>query len=205
MLNVIWAFMILTGIVYALFTGNMQAVSDEILNASGDAVELCITMLGILGFWCGTMEVAKAEGIIDAMTRWLRPAIRWMFPSVPEDDPAMAPISMNMIANILGLGWAATPAGLEAMEQLARRMVEDKKQGKKVDLGTASDAMCTFLVLNISSLQLIPVSIIAYRRQYGSTNPSAVIVPGLLATAVSTLVAIIFCKLRYNRRFTNTN
>ena len=130
------------------------------------------------------------------MTEAIRPAIHFMFPKIPAKHPALEYISTNVIANILGLGWAATPAGLKAMEALADLEQERHQSGEASVKSTASasDEMCTFLVLNISSLQLIPVTIIAYRSQYGSPDPTAVIAPAILATLVSTLAAIIFCK-----------
>ena len=142
------------------------------------------------------MQIAKEAGLIGKMTEAIRPAIHFMFPRIPAKHPALEYISTNVIANILGLGWAATPAGLKAMEALAE--LEQKRLGKGTlstkATAVASDEMCTFLVLNISSLQLIPVTIIAYRSQYGSPDPTAVIAPAILATLVSTLAAIIFCK-----------
>ena len=142
------------------------------------------------------MQIAKEAGLIEKMTEAIRPAIHFMFPQIPAKHPALEYISTNVIANILGLGWAATPAGLKAMEALADLEQERQLSGKASVKSTASasNEMCTFLVLNISSLQLIPVTIIAYRSQYGSPDPTAVIAPAILATLVSTLAAIIFCK-----------
>ena len=191
MLNYLWAFMILAGVIYGTVTGNVESLSNGIIEGGGEAVSLCITMLGIVSIWTGLMNIAQKSGLIASFQKKISPAIRWLFPSVPSEHPAAEYIAMNLIANICGLGWAATPAGLKTMEQLSA--LQDDKAGHHVTV--ASDAMCTFLVINISSIQLIPVNIIAYRAQYGSVNPAAIIVPGIIATTVSTAAGIIFCKL----------
>lgn len=198
MLNYIWAAMIAIGIIYGALTGNMEAVANGALDAAGEAVQLCITMIGVMGLWVGLMEIASKSGLITSMTRGIQPFITFLFPLIPKNHPARQYISTNIIANILGLGWACTPAGLKAMEELAHLEEERGNPGYLSQKGerAASNEMCTFLILNISSLQLIPVSVIAYRSQYGSTSPTAVIAPGILATAISTAVAIIYCKLR---------
>ncbi len=191
MLNFLWGAMLLIGIVYGAATGRMNEVTDAALSSAKEAVSLCITMAGIVAMWVGIMEIAKNSGLVERLTRKMRPLLGFLFPDVPGEHRAMEFISANMIANFLGLGWAATPFGLKAMEELAKL----EKQRKSVSPGTASNAMCTFLILNISSLQLIPVNIIAYRSQYGSVNPTAIVGPGIVATAVSTVVAVIFCKV----------
>ena len=158
---------------------------------------LCITMLGILSFWMGLMEIGSEAGLIHGLTMKMRPFLHWLFPGIPEGHPAMDAISTNCIANVLGLGWAATPAGLKAMEELSQLEGDRRKKHLlgAVPESTASQEMCTFLVFNISSLQLIPVNIIAYRSQYHSTSPAAVTGPCFAATMVSTLAAVIFCKI----------
>lgn len=191
MLNFLWGAMLLIGIVYGAATGRMNEVTDAALSSAKEAVSLCITMAGIVAMWVGIMEIAKSSGLVERLTRKMRPLLGFLFPDVPGEHRAMEFISANMIANFLGLGWAATPFGLKAMEELAKL----EKQRKSVSPGTASNAMCTCLILNISSLQLIPVNIIAYRSQYGSVNPTAIVGPGIVATAVSTVVAVIFCKV----------
>ena len=191
MLNLLWGAMLLIGIVYGAATGRMNEVTDAALSSAKEAVSLCIAMAGIVAMWVGVMEIAKSSGLVERLTGKMQPLLRFLFPAVPRDHRVMEFISANMIANFLGLGWAATPFGLKAMEELA----ELEKQRKTVSPGTASNAMCTFLILNISSLQLIPVNIIAYRSQYGSVNPTAIVGPGIVATAVSTVVAVVFCKV----------
>lgn len=220
--------MLLTGIVYGALCGKMQEVTDALLGSAKEAVSLCVVMTGVMALWMGMMEIAREGGLMDVMERKIRPLVRFLFPDVPEGHPALEWISANFLANFLGLGWAATPAGLKAMEALEelekeRRNREDRirgenretdrygnrskenrmkqknsrreKRGRAVPRGTASNEMCTFLIINISSLQLIPVNILAYRSQYGSVNPAAVVGPVIAATGVSTAAAVVFCKI----------
>ena len=199
MLNVLWALMILGGILCAVLTGNASALTDAALDSAGDAITLCITMAGVVALWMGLLEIAKESGIVERMTKGIAPFLRFLFPKIPKGHPAMDYISTNVISNVLGLGWACTPAGLKAMEALASlerergnpQYQENAKAGR-----TASKEMCNFLILNVSSLQLIPVNMIAYRRQYGSENPARIILPALLATLVSTAVAVAYCKAK---------
>mgnify|MGYP000109933140 FL=1 len=206
MLNYIWAGMILLGVIYGVCTGQMSALTGGALDSAKEAVSLCITMAGVMALWMGLMEIAQESGMIAKMTKGIRPFLKFMFPRLPEDHPAGEYITTNLIANVLGLGWACTPAGLKAMEQLAelekqragqgtekgRQGSEDRRYGAEAT--AASNEMCTFLILNISSLQLIPVNMIAYRSQYGSANPAVIIAPALVATLFSTIIAIIYCK-----------
>ena len=198
MLNYLWAGMILTGIIFGAFNGKMPEITNAALDAAKDAVSLCITMIGVMSFWTGIMEIASKAGIVASASEKLRPVIRFLFPGIPEESKANEHISTNFIANFLGLGWAATPAGLKAMEELGK-LEDDRRSGKVLGIarekGIASNEMCTFLIINISSLQLIPVNVIAYRSQYGSADPAAVVGAGILATAVSTGAAVIFCKM----------
>lgn len=186
MLNSLWAGMILIGIIFATFTGRIPEITDAALDSSKEAVTLCITMIGVMAFWMGLMEIASKAGMIEKGAKMLKPFVRFLFPEVPEGHKAGEHITTNIIANFLGLGWAATPAGLKAMEELGKL-----NHGSPV----ASNAMCNFLILNISSLQLIPVNVIAFRSQYGSVNPTAIVGAGIVATAISTGTAIIFCKI----------
>lgn len=196
----------MVGIFYALFTGNMEAVSNACLEYAESAVTLCITMAGAMAFWVGLMEIAGQAGLIEQFTKKLQPFISFLFPDVPKEHSARGYIAANLVANILGLGWACTPAGLKAMEELAkleeeRRTPGYETAGRRTNKGrAASDAMCAFLVLNISSLQLIPVNMIVYRSKYGSANPSGIIVPAILATCCSTLAGIVYSKMKYGRK-----
>ena len=202
MLNYLWGFMILIGLGYGIVTGQVEALSNAAIDSAGEAVTLALTMLGIMAMWTGLMEVARRAGIMDRMTKGLYPVLRFLFPRIPKGHKANEYIAANIIANVLGLGWAATPMGLKAMKELAslerERIAKQKKPGgmdpDDVQVTKASDEMCTFLVINISSLQLIPVSVIAYRAQYGAVNPAAIVLPGLIATVGSTLAAVIFCR-----------
>lgn len=187
-MNYLWGGMILVGVIYAAFTGNMNAVTNQALASAKEAISLCITMAGAMAFWVGIMRIAEHQGILEKIAQKMNPILNFLFPSVPKSSPARSDIASNIVANVLGLGWAATPAGLSAMKQL-------KKLGART--GYATDAMCDFLILNISSLQLIPVNIIAYRTEYGAVNPVAVVGPSILATCVSTGAAILFIKLRH--------
>jgi len=183
LINYLWGFMIVIGIAVGALTGKMEAVSVASINSAKEAVTLCITMLGVMSMWTGLMQVAKKSGIIEGMTKGLNPVIQLLFPDIPKGHIAREYITSNMIANILGLGWAATPFGLMAMKEL--RTLNNESS-------TASVDMCTFLIINISSLQLIPVNIIAFRSQYGSVNPADIIVAAIIATTVSTLVGVVF-------------
>jgi spore maturation protein A len=183
MLNYLWGFMIVIGIVVGVINGRIDEVSTQAITSSKEAVTLCIAMLGVMSLWTGIMQVAKASGIIDGLTKVLRPVIRLLFPDIPVGHVANEYIASNMIANILGLGWAATPMGLKAMKEL-KLLNKDSEY--------ASADMCTFLIINISSLQLIPVNIIAYRSQYGSISPTEILGAALIATSISTIAGIIF-------------
>lgn len=187
------------GIVYGALTGNLKEVTEAAVSSSKEAVNLCIAMAGITALWTGIMKIAENAGLVGQLSKGLRPLLRLLFPRLPVESGACRYISLNFLSNFLGLGWAATPAGLKAMEKLSELNKENcKKYGSSPS--AASNEMCTFLILNISSLQLIPVNIIAYRSQYGSVNPAAIVGPGILATAVSTGVAVIFCKVMDRRR-----
>lgn len=198
MLNYLWAGMILVGVVFGAFNGRMQDITNAALDSSKEAVTLCITMIGVMAFWTGIMEIASKAGIIRMASRKMRPLVRFLFPGMPEGHKAEEHITTNFIANFLGLGWAATPAGLRAMEELGR-LEDDRRAGRASGpvrkKGVAGNEMCTFLIINISSLQLIPMNVIAYRSQYGSPDPAAIIGAGILATMASTGAAVVFCRM----------
>ncbi len=199
-MNYLWGGMLIVGIIYGALTGNLNEVTNGAINASKEAVSLAVALLGVTAMWSGLMEIASGAGIIDWMTRKIRPILRFLFPRITDGHPALEAISVNMIANFFGLGAAATPAGLRAMEELEGLEEERRKKGCGVPRGTANREMCTFLIVNISSLQLIPVNVIAYRGQYGSVNPTAIVGPAIAATAVSTLAGVVFCKVMDKRR-----
>lgn len=183
MLNYLWGFMIVIGIVVGIVTGRVSEVSSATINSSKEAIALCITMLGFMSLWTGIMNVARSAGIIAALTKGLKPILRLLFPDIPKDHVVNEYIASNMIANIIGLGWAATPMGLKAMKEL--KTLNNDSERASVD-------MCTFLIINISSLQLIPVNIIAYRSQYGSVNPTEILGAAIIATFISTAVGVVF-------------
>ncbi|MCD7820482.1 MAG: nucleoside recognition protein [Lachnospiraceae bacterium] len=210
-MNYIWGGMMLIGIVYGILTGEVSAVSEVLLSSAKEAVTLCMAMAGVMALWSGLMEIAQEAGLIRVISKKIRPVMRFLFPNIPENHPALEYITTNCVANVLGLGSASTVYGLKAMQALEEleeerreaergnsvRNIIGKSTGQRIQAmpyGTASNEMCNFLIINISSLQLIPVNIIAYRSQYGSVNPTAIVGPGILATAVSTGAAMIFCK-----------
>lgn len=210
MLNILWVIMMAGGILFASFHGTMGKVTEALIDSSTEAVNLCIFMLGVIGVWNGMMEIAVRSGLMKRIAQVMYPFIHWLFPDIPRGHKANEYIAANMAANILGLGWAATPAGLKAMQEL--RSLDEGKQKRWTDRkdrrtflrdsggkapagsGRASDMMCAFLVLNISSLQLIPINMIAYRSQYGSVEPAAIVLPSIVSTAISTLAGILFIK-----------
>ena len=213
MLNYLWAGMTLTGILWGALHGQMTAVTDGAIQASKEAVTLCITMLCVMTLWTGVLEIGHRSGLVDQLAGRMGPILTFLFPRLDPDGKARKQISVNVTANILGLGWAATPARLKAMEEL-KKVEEERRKGGAAgrkdtpgqeeaavqraaarQAGTASNEMCTFLIINISSLQLIPMNMIAYRSQYGSVNPTAIVGPALAATFISTVAAVIFCRV----------
>lgn len=191
MLNYLWSGMIIFSIIIAAFNGGVDAITQSALESSKGAVELAFGMTGVVAMWMGIMRIAENAGIIEALSKKMKPILNFLFPDIPDGHPAQKYIATNMIANFLGLGWAATPPGLKAMEAL-------QKLNKNKD--TASDAMCMFLIINISSVQVISINIISYRMAHGSANPTEIIGPSILATVFSTLVAVIYGKFKYGKR-----
>ena len=186
-MNYLWGMMIITGVVYAAFNGTLPEVTEAALSSAKEAVTLSITMMGIMSFWVGIMRIAENAGIIEGATKKLMPVLHFLFPDIPREHEANEYIAANIIANVLGLGWAATPYGLKAMAALRECQKENGETGN-----VASTDMCTFLIINISSLQLIPVNIIAYRSQYGSVSPMSILGMGLVATLFSTAAGVLF-------------
>lgn len=187
MLNYLWGGMLLAGMLWGALNGTWNEVTQALLDSAKESVSLGLTMLGILSFWCGIMEIGTRAGLVGWLTGRMTPILDFLFPELGRNHPAREPIAVNIVANMLGLGMAATPAGLKAMQEMARNIRDETR--------TATASMCTFLILNISSLQLIPVTLIAYRSEYGSKQPEAVLGPALAATAISTLAAVAFCKM----------
>ena len=187
MLNYLWAVMVIVGIIFSLFTNKATDLTNGIVESSKEAVMVTLSLLGNLCVWSGVMKIAERAGLISALSRRMRPVLKFLFPEIPEVHKSLHYISTNIIANILGLGWAATPAGLAAMGELA-------KINKEKD--AASKSMCMFMILNMSSLQLVTMSVLTYRSEYGSLNPSEIIGPGIFATAVSSIFAVVYAKIR---------
>ena len=196
-LNYIWiAFFVIAfavAVVRLLFMGDTEvfpAIMNSTFDTAKTAFEISIGLTGVLSLWLGIMKIGERGGVVNALARVLSPVFTRLFPGIPKGHPATGSIFMNIAANMLGLDNAATPLGLKAMEQLAE--LESRRRGTNVSV--ASNEMCTFLILNISSLQLIPVNMIAYRSQYGSANPAVIIAPALVATLFSTIISVIYCK-----------
>ena len=186
MINFIWCGMIVIGIIVGTLTGNIEAVSTAAIEWAETAVELSLGLIGVMALWLGLMKIAEEAGIVRGMGLLMKPIMVRLFPKVPADHPAMGSIVANMAANFFGLGNAATPLGIKAMQEL-----QDLNENKD----EASNAMVMFLAINTSSITLISSSIIAYRSAAGAANPADVIGPTIIATAVSTTVAIIACKV----------
>ncbi len=194
MINYIWMFFILVGVVVSIFTGNVQAVTDATLEYAKLSVELAFGLIGTIALWSGLMKIADEAGLVKALGRLLRPLMIRLFPDVPEDHPAMGSMVANIAANIFGLGNAATPLGLRAMKDL-QTLTDDKE--------TATNAMVMFLAINTSSVTLISSGILAMRVASNSTNPTETIASTILATTISTTVAIIAAKLYQNMKMFN--
>lgn len=190
MLNIIWPVFIILSFVYALATGKVNEVNNGIFESAKSAVELSITFLGTICLWNGIMEIVKKTTLMNKLTKLLYPAMKFLFPDLKDNEQARAEISMNIIANVLGLGNAATPLGLKAMKTM-------QKDNKKKD--TLSNAMAMFIVLNTASLQLIPTNVIAIRTSLGSQNATQIIFPVWGATVVAAIVGIIATKIIINK------
>lgn len=186
MLDAIWGFFIIGGILTGAALGRMDMVTAAVLSGGKSAVELAITMGGVVAMWSGVLKIAEKGGMIDILSEKLTPAMDFLFPSVPRHHKARQYIAANFAANFLGLGWAATPAGLMAMKELQKLNREKER---------ATGAMCMFLTINMSSLQLVTVNILAYRTEYGSAAPAEIVGVGIAATFVTTLVGVIVAKI----------
>lgn len=180
-MNYVFSFLILSGIFVAAVNGRVDVIVNAAVTSAEGAVERAISLIAVISLWLGIARVAEKAGLIDAMSRAIAPFFRWLFPSIPKGHPALGCILMNLSANMLGFGSAATPFGLKAMQEL-------QKLNKKPD--TASEAMCTFLAINTSSVTIVPATLVALRASAGSKNPSDIVGAMLFATTCSTLAAI---------------
>jgi spore maturation protein SpmA len=192
MLNALWLGLMVAAALLGGFLGNTQGVVDGAVHGADEAVTLALGLIGIMAFWLGLMRLAEKAGLVECVARWLQPALRRLFPEVPVGHPAMGSMVMNIAANMLGLLNAATPLGLRAMRDLEKLNPHP---------GTATNAMCTFLAINTSSVQLIPMTAIAILALHGSTNPTAIIGTAFLATLCSTAAGLTAVKWLEGRRW----
>lgn len=186
MINYIWLFFILSSVVISLFNNRIDDVFHAILSSCEQAVTISIGLIGIMAFWLGLMKIAEASGLLRVLAKALSPVIRFLFPDIPKNHPVQADITMNVSANALGLGNAATPFGIKAMEGLQELNQNDKK--------TASDAMCTFLTINTAGVQLIPVTAVAILASLKAENPTDIIVPTIITTVSALIIGVLFVK-----------
>jgi spore maturation protein A len=186
MVNIVWILLILIGLVVAAFNGKIEAVTQAALDNAKYAVELCFGLIGIYALWLGLMRVAEEAGLVKRVSQKMQGVMRFLFTDIPARHPAIGAITMNIIANMLGLGNAATPLGIKAMKEL---------QELNPHKDRATDAMCMFLVINTSSVQLIPATVVALRSTAGSSNPTEIIGTAFIATVCSTAAGIIAAKI----------
>lgn len=186
MINYIWFFIIASGIIFGIITGQGDVISKGIIESSEGATKFLISLIGIMCFWCGVMRVAEKSGLTAKIAKILKPILKKIFKESAKSEEALGAIVMNLTANMLGLSNAATPFGIKAMEELNN--INDKK-------GTASNDMALFLVMNACCIQLIPSTMISIRAAAGSNNPASIILPAILSTATACIVGIICCKI----------
>lgn len=191
MVSLIWGALILIGIVFSFASGNLSLVNDEVLKSSAQALEMFLNMFPVIVLWMGLMQIASDSGLLSKIAYKFSFILKRLFPSIPEGHESLGLIASNIIVNMVGLGSAATPFGLKAMEKLQE--LNDKKD-------TATEAMITFLVLNTSGVTLIPTGIISLRAMYGSMNPSEIISTALIATLISTFAGLSMDRLIRGRK-----
>ncbi|AKL93599.1 spore maturation protein A [Clostridium aceticum] len=189
-MSIIWFVMIIFGMLMAVIGGKIEIINEVILQDAQEAVVFAIGLTGIMAVWLGLMNIAKKSGLIDSFALLMRPISKLLFPSVPPNHPAISAIMMNMVANMFGAGNSATALGIKAMEEM-QTLNRDKK--------TATNAMCMFLVINMSSIQLIPLTVLKVRADAGSLVPTEIIATSLIATTISTIVGIFVCKILEGR------
>lgn len=186
MLNIIWPLFLMTSFIYAIFNGRVYEVNNSIFESTKLAVDLSISLLGTICLWNGIMQVASKTRIIEHLSKILKPIMKKIFPDIKEKDEAHKQITMNIIANIMGLGNAATPLGLKAMKLMQKQNREKNR---------LSNSMAMFIVLNTASIQIIPTTVIAIRNSLGSENPTAMIIPVWIATIFAACSAIFAAKI----------
>lgn len=190
MVNKIWAFFIIVGVVFGIFNDKISIINESILSSTTTAIEMILKMFPVVALWLGIMEIAKASGLLNKLSNLFRPLLFKLFPELPKNHEALGYISSNVVINMLGLGNAATPFGLKAMKSL------HELNGKS---NVASKSMITFLILNTSGLTIIPTTVISLRMMYGSANPTETVLATILSTIISTFLAILVDKL-FRRR-----
>ena len=186
MLNIVWPIFIIISFSYAIFLGNLNSLNAEIFSSLENAIKLSINLLGTICLWNGIMQIASKTSVIDKLTSFLKPIIRYLFPDLKKRPKIQKEISMNMIANILGLGNAATPLGLKAMKSM---------QEENEDKDVLSDSMAMFIVINTASIQIIPTTVIAIRNSLGSENPTSIVFPVWIATICAAISGIVAVKI----------
>lgn len=185
-MNYIWFFLIASSVIVGAFTGKLSAVVNSILTGAETSIQIVISIMGVMVFWLGIMKIAEKSGIVEFISKLLKPIAKWLFPEVPSENEAIGDIAMNFSANALGLANAATPIGIKAMEEL-QKLNKDKN--------SASDAMCTFLGMNTAGFQLVPATAIAVLAANGSNNPTEIIIPTIIVTGITFIVAVSTAKL----------
>ncbi len=190
MINHIWFFLIFIGVTISVVTGNISSINTAIIEDAQEAVKFAIGLTGIMAVWIGLMNIAKKSGLIRIFNNSFRPIMKFLFPSIPKNHPAIDAILMNIVTNMFGAGNSATALGIKAMDEM-NKLNKDKK--------IATDAMCMFLVINMSSVQLVPLTVLKIRADSGSLNPTEIIGTSLIATTVSTIVGVISVKLLSSR------
>lgn len=191
MVNTIWGCFIILGVLFSIFTGNVQLINKQILECTKVSIDMILRIFPVLALWLGIMNIAKLSGLFDILSNFFRPFLSKLFPEIPKNHESLGYISSNVVVNMLGLGNAATPFGLKAMKSLQE--LNPKKD-------TATQSMITFLILNTSGLTLVPTTVISLRLMHGSNNPTQTVFATILATILSTIVALFIDKL-FQRRY----
>ena len=186
MLNYIWLGLMLISLIFGIITSNLKEVTDAAIEYAGIAVDISLGLIGIMAFWLGIMKIAEKGGIIKLISRALQPLAKALFPDIPKGHPAIGSMMMNVVANWLGLGNAATPLGLKAMEEL---------QQLNPEKDTATNAQVIFLAINTASITFIPMTVIAIRTKLGAMNPFEIISTGIFASTVACFTAVTAAKL----------
>lgn len=188
MVNKLWATFIIIGIVYSIFTGNLSIINEEILNSASSSLEMALKIFPVMSLWLGISKIAEESSLLSKFSKFVSKVLKYIFPEIPSDHPSLSYISSNIVANMFGLGNAATPFGLKAMSSL-QELNKDKK--------TASRSMITFLVLNTSGVTIIPTTVISLRMMYKSVNPTSILLPCILITFLSTLGGLVMDRILY--------